>query len=450
MSSKAQQQAAPADVHAHIVTKEYMDYLRANHAEMEDGYPLPAWSAEEHLRFMDEAGIAWSVLTMPSPQPYFGDAQEAAGVIRSVNEEAWRTREQYPDRFKFCAAVPLPDVNLAIEEAVYALDTLKADGIKLATNSRGQYLGDPALEPLMQVLNDRKATVIIHPHRPTPVQDDVFTGGPIFVYEYPAETTRAVLNMIAHDVPVRYPDIKIVVPHAGSFLPYAIPRLKAAYPLLVAKGITESFDIDGNLKGLYYDLAGGPSPETVKMMLTITTPDRIMYGSDYGFVPSQVLARLLRNIEEYLDADPELQPYKNMFLRENAERLFNRSASDIARPAAMCRKEPMQEDGIVRLSKVDVYPEYLDEYKAFAKEVGATSLLTEPGVLTMYAVSDKENPCRITILETYSSREAYKKHIASEHFQKYKQGTLHMVKHLVLDDVVPLNPDNRIANFIRH
>lgn len=452
MNLQAQHPTIPADVHSHIVTKEYMDYLRANHADMEDGYPLPDWSAEEHLRFMDDAGIAWSVLTMPSPQPFFEDAHEAAKIIHSVNEVAWRTREKYPDRFKFCAAVPLPDVNLAIEEAIYALDTLKADGIKLATNSRGQYLGDPALEPLMQVLNDRKATVIIHPHKPTPVQDDVFTGGPIFVYEYPAETTHAVLNMIAHDVLVRYPDLKIIVPHAGSFLPYAIPRLRAAYPLLVAKGIAAPFDIDGNLKGLYYDLAGGPSSEAVKMMLTITTPDHIMYGSDYGFVSGEVLARLLRNIEAYLDADPELQPYKNMFLRENAERLFNRSDADIptGQPVAMCRKESMQADGIVRLSKVEVHPEYLDEYMAFAKEVGATSLCTEPGVLTMYAVADKENPCRITILETYSSQEAYKKHIASEHFQKYKQGTLHMVKNLVLDDVVPLNPDNRISNFIRH
>lgn len=154
------------------------------------------------------------------------------------------------------------------------------------------------------------------------------------------------------------------------------------------------------------------------MMLTITTPDHIMYGSDYGFVSGEVLARLLRNIEAYLDADPELQLYKNMFLRENAERLFNRSDTDTATglPVAMCRKEPMQADGIVRLSKVEIYSEYRDEYMDFAKDVGATSLRTEPGVLTMYAVHDKENPCRITILETYASQEAYKKHIASVHF----------------------------------
>ena len=115
----------------------------------------------------------------------------------------------------------------------------------------------------------------------------------------------------------------------------------------------------------------------------------------------------------------------------------------------MCEKLPMQADGIVRLSKIQVNPDYLDEYMKYAMEVGTISLETEPGVLTMYAVADKENPCNITILETYASQEAYKNHIASEHFQKYKQGTLHMVDSLRLDDVTPLNPDNRIINFIQ-
>lgn len=115
----------------------------------------------------------------------------------------------------------------------------------------------------------------------------------------------------------------------------------------------------------------------------------------------------------------------------------------------MCAKEPMTADGIVRLSKIEVHPQYLDEYMKYATEVGEISLRTEPGVLTMYAVSEKENPCKITILETYASRKAYEKHIASEHFQKYKQGTLHMVRTLVLSDQTPLNPVNRINNFIQ-
>ena len=112
------------------------------------------------------------------------------------------------------------------------------------------------------------------------------------------------------------------------------------------------------------------------------------------------------------------------------------------------KKDKIQEDGIVRLSKVEVFPEYLEEYMKFAVEVGEISLLTEPGVITMYAVADKENPNMITILETYSSQEAYQRHIASEHFQKYKKGTLHMVKNLKLEDQNPLNPRNKLIDYI--
>lgn len=122
---------------------------------------------------------------------------------------------------------------------------------------------------------------------------------------------------------------------------------------------------------------------------------------------------------------------------------------NLDRQPGMCAKQPMSADGIVRLSKIEVYPLFLDEYMKYAVEVGEVSLRTEPGVLTMYAVCEKENPCMVTILETYASREAYEKHIASEHFQKYKQGTLHMVKSLVLSDHMPLNPANRINNFIQ-
>ena len=114
----------------------------------------------------------------------------------------------------------------------------------------------------------------------------------------------------------------------------------------------------------------------------------------------------------------------------------------------MGAKLPMTESGITRLSKIEVYPQYLDEYKKIATEVGEISLRVEPGVLTMYAVADKENPNLITILETYASKEAYDAHIASPHFQKYKQGALKMVKNLILSDQIPLNENNKINNYM--
>lgn len=264
------------DVHCHNVLPGFVSFLESHDATSDEGYPLPKWDAESHIRFMQEAGIGLSVLSMPAPQPYFGNSDECRRVIRNYNDECARLKSACPGKFLFCASLPLPDVKAAVDEAVYALDTLGADGI--------------------------------------------------------------------------------------------------------------------------------------------------LYGN----------AAKLFSIKE--------SSYNNASSLENAKDTQKTDARG---------KLQMQADGIVRLSKIEVYPEHLDEYMKFATEVGEISLRTEPGVLTMYAVAEKEDPCRITILETYASQAAYKSHIASKHFRKYKQGTLHMVKSLVLSDQTPLNPANVIENFIK-
>ena len=99
------------------------------------------------------------------------------------------------------------------------------------------------------------------------------------------------------------------------------------------------------------------------------------------------------------------------------------------------------EDRLVRLSKIEVYEECLDEYLSFVGEVGRASVEQEEGVLTLFSVQEKERPCHITILEIYTDRAAYEHHITTPHFQKYKQGTLHMVKSLELCDGKALVPE---------
>ena len=64
----------------------------------------------------------------------------------------------------------------------------------------------------------------------------------------------------------------------------------------------------------------------------------------------------------------------------------------------------------------------------------------EPGVICLLPMQSAENPAQIRILEIYASEEAYQQHLKTEHFQKYKQGTLHMVKSLKLPTMKPLDP----------
>ena len=307
------------DVHSHIITPEFVYSLKNEGRLLDEGFPLPKYNVENHLKWMDEAGIETSVLTLAAPQP------SSAEVVRQTNEDAARIKKEHPDRFLFCAALPLPDVNAAIREAIYSLDTLKADGIKLATNIGGQYLGAPELDTLFSVLNERKAVVILHPHRPEPVNRQVMQQTPLAMQEYLSETTRAVSNMISRNVLARYNNIKVVVPHCGAYLPLAIPRMKSLTPVMQANKMVGEIDYEANLRALYYDLAGAHSPEVIRMLLTITTPDHLLYGSDYPYVAPQVLKQSLARMKDYLSKEPDLAPFREMILWKNAKWLFDQS-----------------------------------------------------------------------------------------------------------------------------
>ncbi len=426
------------DVHSHIITPEFVSALESEGRLLDEGFPLPKWDAEAQLKWMDEAGIAKSVLTMAAPNP------TSAEIVRATNEAAARLKREHPDRFMFCAALPLPDVNAAIEEARYALVELGADGIKLATNANGQYLGAPELDTLFSFLNERKAVVILHPHRPEPVNRLVMQQTPLAMQEYLSETTRAVSNMISRNVLARYPNVKVVVPHCGAYLPLMVPRMKSLTPVMQANRLVGDIDWEANLAALYYDFAGAHSPEVIRMLLTITTPDHLLYGSDYPYVAPQVLTQSLQRMQQYLTTEPDLAPYKEMILHKNAEWLLG-LISD--KPTAAERDGTI----LVRIAEIEVYPEHLEAYLNAATEIQQKSLAEEPGVLCLFPTQMKEDSTHFRILEIYASQQAYQHHIQTAHFQKYKQGTLHMVKSLKLQDLTPLdrNTMNKIFKKIK-
>ena len=316
--------AGVIDVHSHIIPTEYIDFLKQHNAELQETFPLPKWDAKNHIQFMNDMKIDYSILSLPAPQPYFGDSKESADMVRKLNEISAKVRDAHPDKFKFLATLPLPDVKAAIKEAKYAFEVLHADGIKLATNSYGQYLGDEELDELMEVLNKYNAVVFVHPHRPEPYAEKIIQTIPLAMYEYPAETTRAIVNMISRNVLAKYPNIKMIIPHCGSFLPLAIPRMKAIFPAMKAKGLMQDIDWEKNLSALYYDLAGVPTVDLIKTMLTITTPEHILYGSDYPYQPNEVLKKNLENLRQELQNDKGLAPYTEKFLNQNAQQLFER------------------------------------------------------------------------------------------------------------------------------
>ena len=196
----AGREALPAgrkiDVHAHAILPSFVQGLKklGIDAAAEEGYPLPAWSEEAHLEFMRQALIDYTVLSPATPHIYNGDEKLSCEVAREINEETATLCRKYPDKFGFVAALPFPSSEGSIAEIRYAMDKLGALGVKVPSNAGGIYLGDARWEAVFAELNRRQALIILHPSpaRELPRKGTV-TGQVMALFEYPADTTRAVV-----------------------------------------------------------------------------------------------------------------------------------------------------------------------------------------------------------------------------------------------------------------
>jgi 6-methylsalicylate decarboxylase len=145
------------DFHAHFVPDFYRDAAtRAGYGSPDGIAGFPHWSVDEALGMMDRNGITVAVASVSSPGVHFGDDAAARQLARTVNEFNAGVTGKHPDRFAVLASLPLPDIEGALAEITYAFDVLHADGVMLETNARGLYLGDPAIEPVLDALDHRQ------------------------------------------------------------------------------------------------------------------------------------------------------------------------------------------------------------------------------------------------------------------------------------------------------
>ncbi|MGK5728545.1 amidohydrolase family protein [Streptomyces sp. URMC 124] len=267
------------DVHQHLIPPEQQRAIAGRAAAF--GWPAPAWDVQGALAMMDRRSIAAGVLSFAAPTGAPDDPEGARATARRVNEYTAEVVKDRPDRFGHFAVLPLPDVDGALAEAAHALDELNADGVMVLSNAHGRYLGDPLFEPLWAELDARAAVVLVHPTAPPgAVLPDL--PGPLV--DFPYDTTRTALHLVVNGVPRRHPRIRMILPHAGGFLPYAAHRFASAGRL--RPGITPE-DVLADLRRFYFDTAFAAGPATLPSLLAFASPERILYGSDFPMVPEE-------------------------------------------------------------------------------------------------------------------------------------------------------------------
>jgi 6-methylsalicylate decarboxylase len=306
------------DTHHHLVPPAFAAWLKRRAADA-GGMPIPEWSVDSALALMDKYRIQTAILSVSTPGVHLGDDAEARDKAREVNEYAAAVVRQHPDRFGFFATLCLPDVKGSLDEAAYAFDRLHADGVVLLANSRGTYLGDRVFDPLFDDLNRRKAVVFVHPSQLFGVEQ--LKGMPPYIADFLLDTTRAAVRLAGSGTLDRCPDLKVILSHAGGFVPYAAYRIAGA-----ASPRREFADGLAQLRKFYFDIAISGTPAALPSLFQLAAPDHVLFATDWPYATDAIAGMFTAMYERYALSDAQ----RASIDRGTAEALFTRLATSRA------------------------------------------------------------------------------------------------------------------------
>jgi len=312
------------DVHQHVILPEYEKALQRSGALDPSRPPRKKSEPAQVLEHMAGLGIDAALLNpVNTLGVHHGDDANARYLTETTNEALAKFVSAAPDRLGFFAILPVPDVDGALRQVAYALDTLHADGLFLFSNQNGVYLGDARLEPLYAEMDRRGAAVFVHPASPAYMKS---LGMTLFAacIEYPFETTRAAANLIYNGCMRKYPNIRWVLAHGGGTVPFLSFRLRLMehddreqplFSVRVPEGVTPHLD------RFYYDLALVAAAAPLASLTAMADPGRILYGTDIPFIASEQLGEQLVEMSAFPQwSDAQLAAVQ----RDNAARLFPR------------------------------------------------------------------------------------------------------------------------------
>ena len=264
------------------------------------------------------------MLSCPIPL-HFLDSGAAGSMARHLNDYAADCAARWPDRFRYFATLPSPDVAAAVHETVRTLDTAGASGVVMLSNHAGVYHGDAVLAPLYDELNSRHAVVFVHPTvftgRAYPT--DPTAGSPIpgiqpSQLEFGFDATRAAANLIISDIPDRFPNIGFLFTHSGTCVPSVAHKLINRRPMVAAYTAYMRDHVQPppvqNLLGqlenaeavahrqvakLYFDTALSTAPHVLAALLSLVPTSHVLLGTDFPFGQEIGLQYTLRGIGQY-------------------------------------------------------------------------------------------------------------------------------------------------------
>jgi predicted TIM-barrel fold metal-dependent hydrolase len=289
------------DVHCHFYPESYLQELEKHGINRTVGIPLSTvkWeSAKARIEQQDRSGTDMEVMAVSTPNVYFDDKELSLALAQMSNDALSEICRKYPDRFGSLASIPLVDMKYALDELDRCIDRLGMDGVCLGTNINGKPLESDEFLPIFEAINSKRVPVFLHPMHPRIAQ---------FIEEYqmvsmlgfPFETTMTVVKMVLSGLFEKYPDMRMVLPHAGGTIPFLHGRIEQSFqdyePARKAIGKTGKLPSD-YLKNLYFDTAIS-FEAALRCTYQLVGAGHMLFGTDHPYTKQSPALNRSRTIE---------------------------------------------------------------------------------------------------------------------------------------------------------
>jgi predicted TIM-barrel fold metal-dependent hydrolase len=233
------------------------------------------------IEVMDKNGIGMSVLSTNIPGLDWFDESEVEAIARDTNDQLAEEVKRRPDRFAALAALPLARPEAAAAELERAV-AMGHSGAMVYSNVAGRTLDEEAFRPVFETAEKLDVPILIHPTYPLSAST-VDAYALVSVFGYMFDTATAAMRLILSGIYNRQPNLKLILPHTGSVVPWLAGRLDHEGYKYHPEGFGQLDDKPSEyIKRLYVDVVSG-YPLSVRYVLDYLGADHVMYGSDHPF-----------------------------------------------------------------------------------------------------------------------------------------------------------------------
>lgn len=274
---------------------------------------------EMRIAEMDASGIDVQLLLLTAPGVQVFGAADAKAFAADSNDQLVEAIRRHPDRLAGLAAIAPQDPPAAARELQRAVNTLGLKGAVINSHTKGEYLDDPKFWEIFEAAEALDVPIYIHPRSPSPAMLQPFLkrGMDRALMGFGVEVAMHTLAIITSGALDRFPNLKIVIGHAGEGLPYWLYRIDymQQHNRATFMPVLERLPSDYLRDNIYVTTSGVPWAPAITMAQSVLGMDHVLYAMDYPYQyqPCEVAM---------VDALPISDADKRMFFQSNAERLF--------------------------------------------------------------------------------------------------------------------------------